>query len=139
MNLPNKITFLTEEQVFLMHEKCIEEFGGTKGLRDKNMFLSSLGQPSQTFDGRYLYDSIFLMAACYLFSFAKNHSFLDGNKRIALKASYHFLNLNGIDLLLNNNEFCDLILGCVEGRYNISHIAAVFEQNALFKSYEPKP
>ena len=85
MNLPNKITFLTEEQVFLMHEKCIEEFGGTKGLRDKNMFLSSLGQPSQTFDGRYLYDSIFLMAACYLFSFEKIILFWTETKGLHLK------------------------------------------------------
>lgn len=117
-----------------MHEKCIEEFGGLKGLRDEHLFLSSLSQPMQTFDNSYLYDSIFLMAATYLFSFAKNHAFFDGNKRISLKTCYHFLNLNRIDLMLTNKEFSNLILDCVNDKLGINDIAIVLEENALYKN-----
>ena len=134
MNLPNEVKFLTREQVVLMHEQCMDDFGGLKGIRDENLLMSSLGQPMQTYDGVYLYDSIFLMAAAYLFYFAKNHCFLDGNKRIALKTCYHFLNLNKIDLMLSNQEFYELILCCIKNEMDIDDIAVYIENNALYKS-----
>ena len=112
----------------------MDDFGGLKGIRDENLLMSSLGQPMQTYDGVYLYDSIFLMAAAYLFYFAKNHCFLDGNKRIALKTCYHFLNLNKIDLMLSNQEFYELILCCIKNEMDIDDIAVYIENNALYKS-----
>lgn len=122
---------MREEQVLAIHKKCIEQFGGKDGLRDKNLFLSALGQPAHTFDGEYLYDSIYKMAAVYLFSFAKDHAFFDGNKRVALQTCYLFLYFNNVDLLLSNDEFCDLILGCIEGKYDLNKIAGVIEKNSV--------
>jgi len=107
----------------------IKDFGGKGGVRDENLLLSSVGQPQQTFGGNYLYDTIFKMAACYLFSFAKNHAFFDGNKRVALKTCYHFLDLNRYETLLTNDEFCELVLGCVNDRYSIDEIAKIIEEN----------
>ena len=55
---------------------------------------SALAQPQQTFDGRYLYRSIFEKAAALIWSITKNHPFVDGNKRVTLVTGFSFLAVN---------------------------------------------
>lgn len=124
------IIFLTEKQVIELHEEQIALFGGKPGIRDKNLFLSSLGEPQQTFDGKYLYASIYDMASAYLYSFAKNHAFFDGNKRIAFRTFAAFLRINKYDLLFTNDEAEKLILDCVNNNITKAEISKIIEENA---------
>ena len=96
----------TEEEPF--HATYDNAMGAIKGLRDKfggsvlfghekdNSFKSSIGQIYQTFDGEELYPSVEEKAAMLLYLVTKNHSFSDGNKRIAATLSLWFLNGNHI-------------------------------------------
>ncbi|MCH8745581.1 MAG: type II toxin-antitoxin system death-on-curing family toxin, partial [Chloroflexi bacterium] len=63
-------------------------------------------QPSQTFDGRYLYRTLFDKAAILLFSMIKDHPFVDGNKRAALTTVATFLTLNGYVFHASTDEVC---------------------------------
>jgi death-on-curing protein len=82
--------FLTYEQVIHIHKRQIEEYGGSFGILDRGKLESAVNAPRQTFDGQYLHESIFDMAASYLSSIASNHAFMDGNKRTAAQAAIVF-------------------------------------------------
>ena len=97
-------TFLTEDQVLYLHELLIEEHGGSFGLRDQGLLESALGMPQAGFDGAYFHETVFEMAAAYLFHLVKNHPFVDGNKRIGWACAAVFLGLNDLKLTLSNNE-----------------------------------
>lgn len=78
------------------HNRQIAEHGGTEGLRDEGLLLSALARPQNL--NAYGEDvDIAALAASYAYGIAKNHPFLDGNKRTALVVSVAFLNLNGFD------------------------------------------
>ena len=68
------------------------------------------------------------MAAAYLFHIAQDHSFLDGNRRVALAAALVFLWLNDVEVEADDAELLDLVLGVAEGRVSKSEVA-VFLQN----------
>ncbi len=88
-------TFLTLDEVLALHEDQITRYGGRRGVRDLGLLISALGTPSATFDGRFLHDDLFEMAAAYLYHLARNHPFVDGNKRTAFAAALVFLWING--------------------------------------------
>ena len=75
-----------------------EKFGGSSlfGNEKDDSFKSSIGQIYQTYDGEELYPSVEEKAAMLLYLVTKNHSFSDGNKRIAATLFLWFLNNNGI-------------------------------------------
>lgn len=87
--------WVLRETVLSLHEQLLAEFGGLNGLRDEGMFDSALARPRQQFaydqrDGAEL-------AAAYAFGLAKNHPFIDGNKRIAFATAVLLLELNGLE------------------------------------------
>ena len=81
------------------HYEQIREHGGLHGIRDQGMLESALGRPQQL----YAYGSpdLCAMAAAYAFGLAKNHPYLDGNKRTAAITCELFLNLNGIEFIVD--------------------------------------
>ncbi|MGD0138024.1 MAG: type II toxin-antitoxin system death-on-curing family toxin [Tepidisphaeraceae bacterium] len=91
------LIFLTLDQVLRLHARQIERFGGSNGIRDITLIESAIAQPQQHFGGEYLHKTLAEMTAAYLFHLAKNHGFVDGNKRAAAHAALTFLELNGID------------------------------------------
>ena len=77
-----------------IHDDQITQHGGSLGIRDENLFLASLDRPQNLFaygTSPILFD----LAAAYAFGIAKNHSFIDGNKRTAFVVMAVFLELNG--------------------------------------------
>lgn len=90
--------FLNKEIILLFHNGQIETYGGKPGIRDRGLLESALAQPQARFEGKYLHDGIFQMAAACGFHICKNHPFYDGNKRTALVAMYTFLFVNGYRL-----------------------------------------
>ena len=96
------------------HNRQIAEHGGTEGLRDEGLLLSALARP-QNLNALGEDVDLAALAASYAFGIAKNHPFLDGNKRTALVVSVAFLNLNGFDFdegpVETYRQFYDLAQG----------------------------
>jgi len=81
------------------HYEQIREHGGLHGIRDQGMLDSALNRPQQSF--AYSSPDLCAMAAAYAFGLAKNHPYLDGNKRTAAITCELFLNLNGIQFTVD--------------------------------------
>ena len=73
---------LTLEQVLILHNRVIEQSGGSIGIRDKGILESALAQPYMTYGGQELYPTLIEKVAALGFSLINNHPFVDGNKRI---------------------------------------------------------
>jgi len=89
--------WLRTDAVLAMHRRQIAEHGGADGVRDMGLLESALSRPKNI----EVYEAdadIATLAATYAFGIAKNHPFVDGNKRIALVACRTFLVLNGYQL-----------------------------------------
>ena len=86
--------WLTTVQVRMLHAESLRLFGGSPGLRDANLLESALARPQQLFAYGDNPD-LFALAAEYAFGLARNHAFVDGNKRVALLAVRAFLFVNG--------------------------------------------
>jgi death-on-curing protein len=83
--------------VHAIHDAQLREHGGAPGIRDEGLLELALGRPQH----KYAYAAradLATLAAAYAFGLAKNHAFVDGNKRTAFMAAYVFLGLNGQDL-----------------------------------------
>lgn len=113
---------LSKSQIMLLHEQILEATGGSSGLRDEGILDSALNTPFQTFGGEDVYPSIPQKAARLCFGLVKNHSFLDGNKRIGAHAMLVFLALNGIQLQYTQTEFSDMILQLAAGTISASEV-----------------
>ena len=86
-------TWLDREEVIQLHNQSVERHGGLLGIRDEGALDSTLARPKNLI--AYQTPDIFELAASYAFGLARNHCFVDGNKRIALAASEAFLLDNG--------------------------------------------
>ena len=106
---------LSKEQVLLLHTQLIEEFGGTDGVRDYNLLESALETPFQSFAGEELYPTIQAKAARLGYGLIKNHTMLDGNKRIGAHAMLVFLALNGIEMKYTQKELYETVLSVASG------------------------
>ena len=87
-------SWITYEQAIAIHGRQLRRFGGAAGLRDDGMLRSALERPVNKWS--YEQASLPELAAAYAFGLAKNHAFVDGNKRIAFMAMMVFLRKNGI-------------------------------------------
>ncbi len=95
-------------------------------LRDQGLFLSALARPAASAFGSDAYDSLELKAAALLSSLARNHALFDGNKRTAWVITVAFLNINGWDLAMSQNEKFELVLAVAQGHLELDEIAATF-------------
>lgn len=85
--------WIEREECIGFHNGLLAWFGGPDGIRDDNLLMSALERPRQLY--HYESPDHFDMAAAYAFGIAKNHPFVDGNKRTALMAAALFLETNG--------------------------------------------
>ena len=83
-----------------------------------------------TFDGEDLYRDLASKAAGLMESLVANHPFVDGNKRTAVAAALTFLDMNGIEVDADENEFYDLVIGVAEGRVSKAAIAVFLDDHA---------
>ena len=106
-----------------IHLSQIREHGGRYGIRDVNLLDSALARPRN----RWAYSKeadIIVLAASYGYGFAKNHCFIDGNKRVAFMAMYTFLGMNGYEIETTEPEVVGLMLGVADGSVSESEIIA---------------
>jgi death on curing protein len=121
--------FLSIEQVIALQEIQIDLFGGTRGLRDEGLLASALAQPESGFAGQYFHADLYEMAAAYLFHLVKNHPFVDGNKRIAALSAAVFLEVNGLEVIADEQEFEDLVFAAAQSQLSKLEIADFFRKN----------
>lgn len=107
----------------LLHSESIAEHGGAEGLRDEGLFESALARPQNLFAYEGVADASRL-AASYIFGLAKNHAFVDGNKRVAFIAGALFLRLNGWRLRAEQAEATLIILSVASGAMGEDELAA---------------
>jgi death-on-curing protein len=102
MIFPEKLDVLT------VHARLIAETGGTGGLRDEALLESALAAPQN----RHAYEAsdVVSCAATYAYHLAQTHAFLDGNKRVAAAITETFLETNGLELMMTNQQIVDLFL-----------------------------
>jgi death-on-curing protein len=105
--------WVTAEAVALIHSLQLAEHGGQDGVRDAGLLESALGRPQLQW--RYTKGDLASLAAAYAFGIAKNHPFLDGNKRTAGVVCETFLILNGSRIVATNDEWYVAVLALAAG------------------------
>jgi death-on-curing protein len=114
-----------------LHEDQIRRYGGSGGIRDLGLLQSALGTVTATFGGSFLHETLFEMAAAYLFHVSRNHPFIDGNKRTGIAAALTFLEMNGIEIESDEDDLYDLVMGVAAGKVTKAEVAVFFQQHAL--------
>ena len=120
---------ISEADILLLHEFPIRDYGGAKEVRERNLLLSAISRPFQTFDGVDLYPDPFQKAAALGESLIINHPFLDGNKRTAFLAMAALLLEYGFDLDVEKNELYEFILDMSKGNKQFSDIVEWLKNN----------
>ena len=113
---------LTREEILLLHEKLIERYGGTYGLRDDNLLDSALNAPFQSFGDQELYPTTIEKTVRLCFGLVKNHPFHDGNKRIGALVLLTTLDLNHVILNTNSVELTEIILSLATGNIDCQEL-----------------
>jgi death-on-curing protein len=105
--------WLTYDQVLAIHGRQLRRFGGAPGLRDEGMLRSALERPFNKW--QYEQADLAVLAAAYAFGLAKNHAFVDGNKRIAFMTMVVFLRKNAVRFAPDQGQSTKIILALAAG------------------------
>ncbi len=88
----------------------------------RNLLEAAVERPRQSAFGEDAYPTIESKAAALLDSLARNHPFIDGNKRIAVLASFVFLEFNGYEVATTNDEVVDIVLALIVREIDFDHL-----------------
>lgn len=124
------IDFLDLNDVLTIHRNQLELYGGSDGVRDNGLLESAIAQPQAVYDGNYLHEFPFEMAAAYLFHIVQNHPFLDGNKRTGAAVALVFLDFNGIELDAPEGAIYGITIDTATGKADKAVIADFFRSIA---------
>ena len=127
------IRFLSYDDIMLILDDQIKNYGGINGIRDTNLLSSSLSQPESSFAGEYLHKSLPAMAAAYVFHICQNHPFLDGNKRVALASSLVFLDINNYEFECDLEVLYDTIMRVASGVIRKEELILFYENHSKKK------
>jgi len=118
----NEPRWLAPVHVLAIHSDQTQAHGGAVGLRDRGLLESALERPRNRF--RYEPESdLSPLAAAYGFGIARDHPFVDGNKRVAFQAMYLFLGLNGFRIDAAEAEVVTTILALASGELDETSLA----------------
>ena len=105
--------WVNRQVLLLLHDESLAEHGGAPGLRDEGLLDSALARPLNL--AVYAEPDVAALAAAYGVGLAKNHPFIDGNKRAAFLAVGMFLALNGYRLQATQVDATLTMLGVAAG------------------------
>ncbi len=122
--------WISKEQVLYIQSETIRVNGGTPGIRDKGLLESALARPQNHHAyGQY---NIFKLAATYAEGLARNHAFVDGNKRVAYIVAGLFLHKNGHKLNVEQKrEQIELFENLAQGKVTCEEVAEFYRKNTL--------
>jgi death on curing protein len=106
--------WIDKRALLLLHTESLAQFGGAPGLRDEGLLDSALARPvnKHSYEGC---TELAVLAAAYGFGLAKNHAFIDGNKRAAFLAVGVFLAINGMRLTATTVDAIQTVLALAAG------------------------
>lgn len=122
-------TWLLQADLVALHDFVLERTGGATGVRDLGLLESALARPAN----RFFYegvDDIAALAATYGVAVAKNHPFVDGNKRAAFLALGLFLELNGRWLTASDNDATATIMAVASSEMDEDALTAWIKANS---------
>lgn len=122
-----KPEWVTLPIVLAIHDEQLAVHGGSSGLRDIALLESALNRPLN----KWSYESAELpeLAAAYAYGIARNHPFVDGNKRTALLTMYTFLGVNGVDFVVAEADAAAMILALAAGEVSEESLARWIRDN----------
>ncbi|MBI3707280.1 MAG: type II toxin-antitoxin system death-on-curing family toxin [Proteobacteria bacterium] len=123
--------WIARSVVLALHDEQIAEHGGGAGLRDEGLLDSALARPLNA--AAYGNPDVAALAASYAFGIAKNHAFVDGNKRAAAVVMELFLDLNGHEMTADDGALVLTILALADGSLDEAALAEWIRQNARRK------
>jgi len=112
-----------------IHDRQLAEHGGSGGVRDESLLDSALARPQQLHAYGDPAPDLAALAASLAFGVARNHPFVDGNKRTAAVVCETFIVLNGAILHADNVELYPMYLGLAEGSLDEAEFAAWLRQH----------
>jgi death on curing protein len=121
--------WLSVEDVLALHERVIEAFGGSHGVLNRPLLESALDRPRN----RFAYETdadLFDLGAAYTFGIARNHSFIDGNKRASLLVAEVFLRLNGYELDYEASDAVNAMVAIASSKLDEAALAAWYRVRA---------
>lgn len=121
--------WLDLRDVEAFHAIQIAEFGGLDGIRDRGALESALARAPNL--AAYEKPSVFELAATYAFGIARNHPFVDGNKRTALVASFTFLDLNGWEVRAEETDAVLVFIDLAAGKFSQKDLARWIEARCV--------
>lgn len=117
--------YLLAEDVLAIHSDLIERFGGTQGVRDPGLLEAALFRPQTGY-----YKSLLDEAAALWESLSHNHSFIDGNKKVAFASTYVFLAINDVEITASDEVATREIMALYEaGEIEFSTLRAWLQKN----------
>lgn len=114
--------WINRQALVLLHRESLAIHGGGAGLRDEGLFESALARPENL--AAYGTPDVFECAAAYAFGLARNHPFVDGNKRVAFLASGVFLRINGYRLNVSQADAAEAVISVAAGELSEPAYAA---------------
>lgn len=125
----SEIEWLDLDIILDVQAEQLALFGGAEGVRDQGLLESAMARPINKHG--YGEDSLAALAAAYAFGIARNHPFVDGNKRTAFAAMIIFLGLNGIDFVVKPEEATAVMLDLAAGAVDEETLARWIGDNLL--------
>lgn len=113
--------WLTVAEVIALHERQIARFGGPVGIRDRGALESAIGRARNKWE--YEGADMALLAAAHAFGIARDHPFVDGNKRAAFVAMMLFLRKNGVPFAPPQAEATRIVLDLAAGAVSEDSLA----------------
>lgn len=110
-----------------LHKECIATFGGSDGVRDEGLLESALARPENL--SCYGTPTLHELAAAYGHGIAKNHPFIDGNKRTAFLTTAVFLMDNGFQPMVSEAEVVTAMTSLAAGRLTEAEFAQWLKQS----------
>jgi death-on-curing protein len=120
--------WLAAAEALAIHDRQLAEHGGGSGLRDAGMLESALARPVNRWS--YGDDDRAALAAAYAYGIARNHPFVDGNKRTAWVLARLFLALNGARLSFDAADAIRTVLALAAGDLSEEELADWFRARA---------
>ena len=119
--------WLTYDQLIAIHSRQLRRFGGAAGLRDDGLLRSAIDRPINKW--HYEQSELPELAAAYAFGLAKNHAFVDGNKRIAFMSMMTFLRKNGVRFAPEPAHATSMIMSLAAGEVSEESLARWIRNN----------
>lgn len=127
--------WISKFAVLAIHNEQLAEHGGRPGVRDEGLLESAADRPRNL--AAYSDVGMAELAAAYAFGLAKNHPFVDGNKRTAFVVSVTFLLLNGFDITASEKDVVEIFLRLAGGDITEKQLASWFSTHVVPIRKEP--